>query len=125
MKGEEAAGSPLLTPQGSPAFLETVRGETPEWDLNMGVSVRSPWVLALGTVSAAGAEGLSSCLEAEVGGCDEGGRTGEHPQVGGGQAGGGSPKEKSQLQTPRLTAPSTACVVKPFLFPFDLSQPWL
>ena len=39
----------------------------------------------------------------------------------GGSAGGGSPKEKSQLQTPRLTALSTACVVKPFLFPFDLS----
>lgn len=84
-KGEEAGGSPLLTPQGLPAFLESVRGETPVWDLNVRVSVRSPWVLALGTVSAAGAEGRSSCLEAEVGGCDEGGRTGEHPRLGGRQ----------------------------------------
>lgn len=51
----------------------------------MRVSVRSPLVLALGTVLAAGAEGISSCLEAEVGGCNEGGSTGEHPQLGGGQ----------------------------------------
>lgn len=88
----------------------------------MRVSLRVTFGPGPGTVLAAGAEGISSCLEAEVGGCNEEGSTDEHPQLGGRQGRGS--KEKSQLKTPRLTAHSTACLVKPFLFPLT-SPDWL
>ena len=78
--GEGAAGFPLLTPQGSPAFPETVRAKIPEWDLHARARVGSPLVLSQGTVWAAGTEGIFGRLEAEVGRCGEGGSTGEPPQ---------------------------------------------
>lgn len=51
-------------------------------------------VLFQGTVSAAEAEGIFVCLEADVGGCDEGESTEENPQ-----RWGGSQRERAALDT--------------------------